>query len=829
MAISELTLKKLKHPSFQDHYENFKNLYKKLFSEEVFSSEEHHKILSIIVLFTNQSQTELKKLGYRIALAYGNKTQDFIPLYDIAINTGLLPIVDLITRTNEESNRDIGNDSFVTNIMNSYVDNYRENEIVFTEQQYHLNDFFNINIYESSTIVAPTSYGKSELIISALTQSQNKRICILVPSKALLSQTKKRILDAKIGWISRIVTHPEMHVSEDKDSVYVLTQERLTRILTQDKELNFDMVIVDEAHNILGKDDRNTLLATLIKILEYRNNHTAFKFLTPFLGDPRNLKLVESETNTQNFKVTEAVKSEHLYLADYRNRRSTKEFYDQFINEFFMLSNNSENYYSYIIKNAANKNIIYFNRPVHIQRFSEDLANSLPVISSPEIAEAVKEISVNLNENYLLIHCLKHGVLYHHGSMTDQIRNYAEYLYKVCPEIKYLVTNSTLLEGVNLPVERMFLMSNKRGYGYLKPSHFKNLIGRVSRFSDIFVNTGAQSLLKLQPQIHVIATDEYSRSDADFHAFYKTVMKIDNKETDILENVLLESTPINEDNSQDRHEAMTRLENLQQGITSEGIYPIATTKVGLKLIENNITDINIFEVEKEIQKTLDVFVENHPLINDSNTLMQLIVNAFVIHISETNRIGRNNLMRLSSDKAQLFYSMFLDWGIGNLSFAEIIQKFINYWDSLPNVAPVYVGKWGDMAAEGEKRELFTYMSSKTLSQKVNLAIVRIKEEEDFLEYVIFRYIDILNDLGLLNESFYKLAKYGTENATVITMIKNGLSRGVSELLLRNYAAFIEFDKNDIVKIDPNVNRQLREDKVGFLHRHEVYLNTSRLN
>jgi hypothetical protein len=372
-------------------------------------------------------------------------------------------------------------------------------------------------------------------------------------------------------------------------------------------------------------------------------------------------------------------------------------------------------------------------------------------------------------------------------------------------------------------------MSNKRGYGYLRPSQFKNLIGRVSRFSDIFVIAGTKSLLKLQPQIHVIASDEYSRNDADFHSFYRKVMKIDNKEMDILENVLLEATPKDENNADDLYEAMTRLENLEKGITSENIYPIATTEVGLKLIENNITDINIFEVEKEIQNTLDLFIENNQLVNDSHTLMELIVNAFVVHISETKRIGKNNLMRLSSDKAQLFYSMFLDWGISNLSFPEIIQKFLNYWNSLPNWDPVYVGKWGDMAAEGEKREVFTYMFNKSLSQKVNLAIVRIKEEEDFLEYVIFRYIDILNDLGVLNDSFYKLAKYGTENVTVITMIKNGLSRGVSELLLKKYRGFIEFDKNDIVKIDPNVNRQLLEDKVGFLQRHEVYLNTSRIN
>ena len=42
------------------------------------------------------------------------------------------------------------------------------------------------------SVIAPTSYGKSELIISAVKEYAGKRICILTSTKALLIQTKEK-------------------------------------------------------------------------------------------------------------------------------------------------------------------------------------------------------------------------------------------------------------------------------------------------------------------------------------------------------------------------------------------------------------------------------------------------------------------------------------------------------------------------------------------------------------------------------------------------------------------------------------------------------------
>lgn len=52
---------------------------------------------------------------------------------------------------------------------------------------------------------------------------------------------------------------------------------------------------------------------------------------------------------------------------------------------------------------------------------------------------------------------MNNGVVYHHGGMPENVRLYVEMLFSKIEEIKYVVTTSTLLQGVNIPAEKIFL------------------------------------------------------------------------------------------------------------------------------------------------------------------------------------------------------------------------------------------------------------------------------------------------------------------------------------------------------------------------------------
>lgn len=141
--------------------------------------------------------------------------------------------------------------------------------------------------------------------------------------------------------------------------------------------------------------------------------------------------------------------------------------YDQFFNDFYSLDCGvrDKGYEEQIVQSlAGRKNIIYLNKPRDIERFALALAELLPNISDPEIDNACTHIGQYMQPQYNLLRCLRKGIIYHHGSVPDAIRIYIERLYKTLPTIKYVVTSSTLLSGINLPAERCsFLMEKRKG------------------------------------------------------------------------------------------------------------------------------------------------------------------------------------------------------------------------------------------------------------------------------------------------------------------------------------------------------------------------------
>jgi len=816
--LAQLSIKRLLNTSFV-------GVYKKLILKEELTKGEIVKLLSIAVILANQKKIELNRLGYRIVLSYGNQTGDYVPLYDLSINTGLVPVAELTKKHLSNNNKKLSSSEFIEEISNSFVDSFRDGDVVQTEQQLILNKIFQDNVYKSIYVVAPTSYGKSELILSTIRNQPHEKICILVPSKSLLAQTKKRLLDSRIDWVKRIVTHPEMHENDLEDAVYILTQERLSRLLNLDNTLSFGFLFVDEAHNLLDNDYRNKLLGSVISVLNYRNKEIAIKYLTPFLKDTSNLNLISAENVELNHLVDEYVKSERFYIADFRDNREEFKFYDQFVNNYFDRTCLFSDGIKYLLGNAAKKNIIYFNKPKDIEKFVLEFISDLESIEDYEVNLAIDELVDNIDKDYLLIECLRKGVVYHHGSMTDTVRHYVEFLFRESSNLKYLVSSSTLLEGVNMPIERLFLMSCYKGKSSLTASQFKNLVGRINRFNEIFFDVS--NLEKLEPEVHVIAQDDYmpNPSRLNLENFLKNRAYILKSIKDNPKNVLLEKTDINDDNREDYNDTIFRLENFENGIIEEYDQEYVYTTVGKLLIAANVNEIDVLAKEKEIQAILDD--ESLEVISDPYSLMDLIFEAFINFSNDM--INGNSLTRLKGSDAKVFYAMILDWKINKTPFKLMITRFIDHWEKQEEISPniqIYVGKWGDEIKEDGHLEHYTRINNKTRKEKINLAIVRIKEEEDFIEHLLFRFIDILNDLELLEEGFFKKIKYGTTDDRAISLIKHGLSRGVAELVLSKYARYVDIDLiNRVVRINSELPKIMRDNEESILQLFEVEMNT----
>ena len=148
--------------------------------------------------------------------------------------------------------------------------------------------------------------------------------------------------------------------------------------------------------------------------------------------------------------------------------------------------------------------------------------------------------------------------------------------------------------------------------------------------------------------------------------------------------------------------------------------------------------------------------------------------------------------------------MFLSWKVEGLPFNQTIAYTVRHWRKVISDlrdTVVYVGKWGDLTRGGFK-PLWTDIRYKDQTQLINLAIVRIKEEQDFIDNTIMKFVEVLNDSGVLNQDLYLQIKYGTSNRYEILLIQNGISLSLTKLLLDKYRKFIKFNiEDDTIDLD----------------------------
>lgn len=469
------------------------------------------------------------------------------------------------------------------------------------------------------------------------------------------------------------------------------------------------------------------------------------------------------------------------------------------MNKFFLIKNNHYiNEVDVIKNNHSNKNIVYLNKPKLVQNFALKLAKNLDDINNKAIDRAIEDLKKFVHTDYDLINCLKKGIVYHHGSVPENVRKYIEYLYNEEPAIKYIVTTSTLLEGVNLPATSLFILEPRKGRKNLNASNFKNLVGRVCRFNEIF-NNSSGDLAYLLPKIHIIK-GEYCSSKFNIKNFANNVIYIEKERKDIVENPLLRNNQ--NENKELKEKANEFLTNISDNRILKG--KIAKTFIGKSMFRNNIKSINILKYEYDISEKIEQINE----IANINQLLEVIDDLFIRYIEENSNYDM--LKRLKYKKARNFYSMLYDWRINKNPLYKGVYSIVSYWEkSEENL--VYVGKWGDETRYGYNK-FWTRINTKSKEQLINLAIVRLKEEYDFIDNELIKYIEVLFENNVLSTGFYELLKYGTNNQNEILLINFGFSFDLI-ILLRKYVKYINFNYNEKeVSINKNILKKMLINK-----------------
>ncbi|QDV50741.1 DEAD/DEAH box helicase [Gimesia fumaroli] len=355
-------------------------------------------------------------------------------------------------------------------------------------------------------ISAPTSAGKSfiihEYVKNCLCTEAKFVTLFIVPTKALISQIcaiyrkLSSETDHDIGVYSSV---PDDFEKTQSKLVFALTQERCIRLLNSPVVQELDFIFIDEIQ-ALEDGERGALLEYVIQELKSLvKNRASFFAAGPFISNGRELgqKLFFEESSnieTEDTPVSQILtklkplkKQKELEvvivapsskLGDYSFRISTKRsFYSR-----WRQSNTNAICDALEIFSTESPSIVYAPGPGTAQNWAKKFIvdREKPVGLSDEIKDLISYIKDSIHPRCSLVGCLETRVAYHHGKLPDFVREEIEELISQ-REIEVLFCTTTLLEGVNLPVDKIFILSTEKADEKLSDFEFKNLIGRAGR------------------------------------------------------------------------------------------------------------------------------------------------------------------------------------------------------------------------------------------------------------------------------------------------------------------------------------------------------------
>lgn len=783
----------------------FKSILDKLTLDLELHDKEKSYILTCALIILNEYNKDRRfksyaDLSYYIILKYSLNNADYKPLYDFSVAFGFYPITNAILK-NRLLKEQHFNDFVVEFLLEDFVniEDINKSYVETFEQNKERNNFV-LDVSLEKGYIAPTSYGKSSIIIEFIKVLEKKqKIAIIVPTKSLLMQTYKMLRDSQLGY--RILMHNEMY-NKEESFISVFTQERALRLLNT-HNIFYDTLIIDEAHNLFEKDNRSLLLGRLLRLNKKREENCRIIYLSPLIDDVKNLH-INTKQKINHHTIDFNIKSPEIFEYSIDNTLLKH-------NRFFINENNTglrvadyKSYLDLVQKCSKNKNFLYNYRPIHI----EDLAHKLLEITSPteslQIQEITNILKREVHENFYCIPLLRNGIIYLHGKLPDLIKEYLEKKFKEIDEIKFVVANKVILEGINLPIDTLFIFNTYSQDG----KDLTNLIGRVNRLNDIF--TKGNNLSKLLPAVYFVNNEKYNNGNLMFN---KIKLLRNRTFGDIIKNPLLEKFNIESINDKDKDEEKRKRDNIKRIIDYENFLILDNLDPKQKLkqyfIENSF---NIFYKDLDFL-TDSIYKKTSDKTYITTNWAELTLIDKIYHIFIRDYVDKNDFMidfeffRLKEESARSYYNGYIK--NRKKSLKENINIIFKYLkgrkeSELHKDNIYYIGSaYGEIKYPSEKyfNELNNYKVAVNLKFKsdqslINYAVVKLKIEDDFISFKLNKFIVFMYDYLIITKDEYHNYIYGTTDENKIELTKFGLTIGLIEKLQNdNQLINLSFDEN----------------------------------
>ncbi|HFI0386203.1 TPA: DNA helicase, partial [Streptococcus suis] len=463
------------------------------------------------------------------------------------------------------------------------------------------------------------------------------------------------------------------------------------------------------------------------------------------------------------------------------------------------------------------KSLHFLYKPRFIEQYAKELFENLPETreNSQTLVPLIEELKEIVHPKFKLIKYLEKGIVYLHGRLPTNIRNYLLKYVREDLGVKHFIANSVVLAGMNLPIDSLFYIS-----GFSNLNDLYNLIGRVNRLNEIFGNQG--SIDRILIPIYFVEMKKYPQNGKS--PLQNKVLSLRNELKDEVKNPLLEESKISESNRETSYEII-ELENevinnfhnpdFISRLTRAGAQQVLNYSVdGLKIledvIENYYETANYQNIYLDIlHKIKEIFFD--PFVNQSNDKA-----IFYKYFKPTN-----NVKRLRFDSTIRYYAGFIQSSYSDLRIR--IENQVRYWNRIVEKNKLnqeeveylqYIGaQFGDKAynsSDYNDSSAKVYVDIRDYIERIddlyNLAIIKLQVDDDFVDYEINLLVNTLKEFGIISEEQFNLFVFGTIENTELKILQLGINKALYLKLKRdNQISNIIFDEYK----NPKANRELK--------------------
>jgi hypothetical protein len=315
---------------------------------------------------------------------------------------------------------------------------------------------------ENVILSAPTSFGKSMLVDAFLSYKSPDTVVMLLPTIALIDETRRR-LTRRFGDRYSVITTVNDEYDSSSPTIFVLTQERF---LQRKDVKKIDFLFVDEFYKLdpTRKDDR------------YENLNIAL-----YQALPRSRQCFMAGPHIKTILLGDRYRGEFRFVqTDYRtvsvnifDRSSREDKRDALLADLKAVGEESS--------------IVFTATPGSAQNLMRDFVEAELGTPNAFGLQLKSWIAENYHISWPVGDGTERGIAVHHGRLPRSIGQLFIQLFDR-GIVKILICTSTLVEGVNTSAANVFIFDKKINHrADLDFFSFANIRGRVGRMMRHFV------------------------------------------------------------------------------------------------------------------------------------------------------------------------------------------------------------------------------------------------------------------------------------------------------------------------------------------------------